>query len=120
PESAKNEHAERSQHSPPVSPLRHAGHQTSGNWPACPFPGQHDSKDAYRRLNILKLGLTEIDEFGLEFVVNLVVYLLRQANTAGRGECLHPCRDVHPVTVDRAIRLLDDIAKVKPDPETQT
>ncbi len=60
----------------------------------------HHSNYPYRLCNVFDSLLPEVLIGERKLVSNLVVDSARNAYTAGGGEALQSCRDVHPVTID--------------------
>jgi hypothetical protein len=69
----------------------------------------------HRPRDVLELLLAEIDEVFLQPIAHMPVRVLGQANPARLTNPFEPRRNVHPVTHQVAVALLDNVAEVDAD-----
>ncbi len=67
--------------------------------------------------DILELGRAQIGDRKIEPRFNLAICILGKADRSGPSDALQPCSNVHAVTHQIAVGLLDDVAEVDADTE---
>ncbi len=94
---------------------RLVGEWQSG-WRRLRRSSQDNAVDPQRPGDVLEVLLADIGELGIDFAAYLSEHVLREADAAGFGDALEPCRDVDAVAVNITI-LGNDVAKIDTDPE---